>query len=116
MKVKINEVIKTLAGKPIIIDGTEKKDDKGKVIEGTGDPITLKFLCTNALEKVYNSENSLSGQEKYERGVLAKRIYAADNSIDLKSEEITLLKKLIGMAYSSLVIEQAWNMLENSDA
>lgn len=99
MKVNLNDTIKNLKGEPIKIRDTEEN-------------MTLKFLCMEALIGTYESEKSLSGGKKAERWQFATRLQSTVGNIDLKSEEISLLKELIGMAYTPLAVGQAWQLLD----
>jgi hypothetical protein len=87
-----------------ISDGTEAKV-----------PFTLGSAAVRALVIPYEDERNLSPDEKFRRGELAARIHNAI-SLGLKSEEITLLKKLIGKAYSPLIVFRAWPLLDAAEA
>jgi hypothetical protein len=93
-----------------ISDGTETKA-----------AFTLGSAAVRALVIPYEDERNLSPEEKFKRGELASRIHsagvgaAATGRISLKSEEITLLKKLIGKAYSPLIVFRAWPLLDAAE-
>jgi len=73
--------------------------------------ITLKKVATGALLSAFDDERNLAGEEKVKRFNLAAKIQAGD-TLDLKTEEIAEIKKLIGKAYTVIIVGQAWAMLE----
>ena len=93
MKINFNQPIKN-------IQGEEIKD------------LTLKTVSVEALLATFSDEQSLSGEEKAKRYVLATRIYANSEELDLTVEEISKIKQLIGKGYGPLVVGQAWEILE----
>jgi hypothetical protein len=107
MKINFSHELKTLDGKSIPgFDGKERT--------------SLKDVCVDALLAQFRDEvgaagnpgTGISGEEKCNRYVLATRIYG-DDEVDLKVEEIALLKKLVGKGFGPLIVGQAWDMLEN---
>ena len=95
MKINFNQPIKN-------IQGEEIKD------------LTLKTVSVEALLATFSDEQSLSGEEKAKRYLLATRIYANDE-LDLTVEEIAKIKQLIGKGYGPLVVGQAWEILEGRE-
>ena len=58
-------------------------------------------------------EDMQVGEEKMKRFVLAEEIYLADGEMDIKDDQVVLLKKMIDKAFPSmLVVGQAYRMLE----
>lgn len=96
MKVDFSQPVKTLQGENI-------KDPDGK-------DFTLQAVCTNAL--LAESEEKISGQEKCDRYALALAIHAAVEPYDLSAENISKLKDLVGKTYTTLVVGQAFQMLD----
>ena len=88
-----------------MLDGTDVKLPDGKVA-------TLKFFACEVLQMSFQDEQNLPAQDKCKRWLLATRIYANPEKIDLEAEDIAELKKLIGKAYGPLVVAQALAMLE----
>jgi len=74
--------------------------------------MTLKDCTMNVLLSLFDDESKIPGEERAKRYVLATRIYANPEDIDLTVEEISQIKTLIGKGYSPLVVGQAWNLLE----
>lgn len=127
MKIKVDQPLKTLEGMSGEAEGEDGglRDKSCPRCSGTGnlrpgDPefdtasnkaVTLRRLSVNAL---LTGEENLSGEQKLERGELAKKIFMApkDSELDLESKEIQLIKKQIGKCYNSLVVMQAWPLLE----
>lgn len=100
MKINLNTKLKTLDGRPI-----------KNQIEGKSDAdLDLKIVCTTALLGNYNE--NIDGNEKAKRYQLALDIQKSSDSIDLKSEEITLLKELIGKAFATLIVGQSYDLID----
>jgi len=124
-KVKLKEKIKQLDGKPVkwrvpgspIIPGIEELEKMSKVelieiiTSAKEKEVDLKMVCTTALLGSYGDER-IDGYEKSERGGLAQEIYNAIQEIDLSSEQITLLKMVIGKAFGPLVVSKAYEILD----
>lgn len=81
--------------------------------ESESTELTLKTVACNALTAVFSDEQNLSGLEKSKRGLLAIRIFSNPSNVDLDSEEVTLVKSVIGKGYSSLVVARAWEIMES---
>jgi len=97
MKINFNQPIKNIRGEEI-------KD------------LMLKTVSVDALLATFPDEQSLSGEEKAKRYVLATRIYANPKELDLTVEEVAKIKQLIGKGYGPLIVGQAWDMLEGNKA
>lgn len=96
MKLNITQPIKSLDGTPI-------KDDQNQ-------ELTLKVVLVNAL--LTQNEEKLTGEEKYKRYSLSKKIYESDEEVELSIEEVAQLKRLIGDLYPPLVVGQVFDILE----
>lgn len=80
------------------------------------DPLTLRRATISALnfEKPdARGFSTLTGQEKFERFRLALAIASNLEPVELKAEEITIIKNAIAEMYSPLVVGRTWDMLEN---
>ncbi len=89
----------------IDLDGKEIQDEAGR-------PATLRTVAVNALVATFQDEASLPGEEKLKRWGLALKIKDSPDPVELSAEEITLVKKLIGKGYGTIVVGQAWQMIE----
>ena len=85
------------------LDGDTVQDSKGTV--------TLKRVCVNALLSQYESEKTVSGEDKLRRWDLAKSIHEAKETVELKSGDIELLKRLIPLCWGVVIVGQALPML-----
>lgn len=96
----------------MIVDfGKELVDMEGKAIPNAkGEPAVLRGVAVDALLAVFNDEDRLSGEEKLKRFILAEKIH--NGCDDVTVEEVGLVKKLIGKAFSVIIVGQAWQMLE----
>ena len=88
----------------------------GKAILGRDNkPATLGHICCEALALTYRQEGAIDGQEKYNRGALARKIHESGGTCDLNKDEVALCKKVIGMAYdATLVVQACWDALNAS--
>jgi hypothetical protein len=91
-------------------------DFDGNDLRDGDKPLTLATVSVRALVSSYEDEarNLNLGEEKFKRAELASRIYAATEPVKVKSEEITMLKKLIGKAWSPVIIFRSWPMLDDA--
>ncbi len=114
MEINFNEILKDLDEKDIVqpvysdgVNGTPKK---------TGEEIlTIGMISRAALLNLSPDENKLLGTEKQDRYLLAVKVRKAEKEetpINLESEDVTLLKKLIGKKYTPMIIGCAWNILD----
>lgn len=115
MKINFEVVLKRLNGDPL----PEQSDVQQCPNCGFKDGVriefgkrTLKSVAVEALQLSFADEQQISGEEKVKRWVLATRIYANPENIDLTVGEIDLVKKLVGKAYGPLVVGQAWKILD----
>lgn len=81
-----------------------------ELVDGEQRPMTLGVVSVNALMGQYQDEQHLMGDEKFRRFQLAVRI--TEGVQEVSAEEITLLKRLIGKAYTPMVVGPAYMALE----
>lgn len=81
----------------------------GEVLKDGDKDAKLKDLTIAAL--MFNDEKA-SGNEKFKRWNLAKKIYDAKDEIDVPAEEIALIKDLIGKAFMTSVVGSVYSILE----
>lgn len=99
MEILFNQQLVTLEDKAL-------EDENNK-------PVTLKKIVLNALVATYPGEENLAGDEKLKRWELALKIKNEPDPVSLKAEEVTEIKKLIAKMYGTLVVGQAFKMLDN---
>lgn len=110
MKILVTSVLHDLEGVPL-------RD--ARVIDSTGATIrperdfTLRKACTEALQASNLVGDSPDGEERVRRFQLAIKIMSSDEP-DLTAEEITKLKKLIGLAFGALVVGRSYALLDPS--
>lgn len=84
------------------------------VDSGDGSTLFVSTMCINVLLAVSEQDQPLSsGKDKLERFLLAQRISLAPESVDLKPEDIVLIKNLIGKYASPLVVGRVFPILDN---
>lgn len=130
MKVDVNYKFKDLDGKVVkeqILDedekGNPKRDKEGFPMLKFGSPLTLRKVCIEVLvnppvdidPQTRRPEEVESGK-KLKMWNLAQDIHASKGLVDLQSEEIEMLKKLINKRYTSpLTVAQAFATLDPTD-
>lgn len=94
------------------------KDNKGQPFKIGDADQTLEDVAYVALTTMTQAESmSLSRDERLKRGRLAQRIIAAtDGHIDLKAEEIAMVKQCIANCYGPWIVAQTEDMLEPASA
>jgi hypothetical protein len=107
MKIKINQKLFNVDGlTPISADGKE---------------LTLKDVCINAMltpvAPTYSEQGTMTkkgddDKTKYEKWDMFKKLRDAKEDVELKSEEITFLKKWIGEFQPQLIYGQCYDLLE----
>ncbi len=100
MRVQLQEIIHDLSGKPL----TDPQD--------SGSPLTIGRACIGALLGASPRENP-DGTEKFRRWQLAQKM-SGQASVDLSIEEVALVKKLVGEAWTATVVGPVWIALEKA--
>lgn len=95
MKVKVNNQLKDVEGKPL-------QGDKGK-------SLTMRDVCINSLLTPVQGDDEKVKWEKYE---IFKKLRDAEDEVELKLEELNIVKKAVGKIQSQLLMGQVWEMLE----
>lgn len=91
-----------------------KKVEGDPLPDGKGNALTLRKACIDALTAVYRDEQP-DGEEKVRRYKLAMDIYTSGADIALSSEEVSLLKQLIGKYFAVIVVGQAYEQLDETE-
>lgn len=105
MKIKLDKCLVDIEGEKMFKDSIV---DGKRVV--SKNEFQLKDVCVNALMANVDEEK-IDGNEKMKRYLLATKIQKA-NELDLKSEEIVKLKEQIGKVYGTMIVGQAYQMLE----
>lgn len=100
MKYDLNVEIKTLDG------GTVKADDGGV--------LTVKDAVLRALLSPIPGEDSEQPKKKFERWLLAKRVYAAESEVELTAEEVSEIKDRVAKIWAASVLGPVFELLEGS--
>jgi hypothetical protein len=87
------------------------RDLKGEVIKDGKNDLTLSTVCCGALLTPLPDETNLSADEKVRRFKLAVKLCDGGQQ-DLSSEEITMLKQLVGKVYPPLTVGRAFEILD----
>ena len=97
------------------IDFTKKFTNfTGEILKDSqsGKELSLSDVCVEALMAV-DSKESIDGMEKLKRYNLALDIHKGEKD-SLSSEEVVLLKELIGKYFTTIIVGQALPMLESN--
>lgn len=122
VKVDFSQEIKSYTGETFITGQRLEtcphcSKDLPQVDEDTGEPLTLQLICARALANLSEKEiKTLSGEQKAARGLLAITIFQSDTIVELKVDDIKVLKEAIGNStYNPVVIARAYEMLDPSE-
>lgn len=97
MKIKIDTPLFNASGKEVL------KDEKGELI-------TLKSIITNIL-LLPNKEDT--EKQKFEKWEIFKKVRDAKDDADLKTEEVAIIKKAIGIYSPPLILGQCFEIIES---
>ena len=92
------------------IDDEDLVDDRNKA------PLTLRLCMISALVANYRGEEGLDGVEKLKRWELALKVKNAPDPTELTVEEVVEIKKLISKLFGTVVVGQAYKLLEGGGA
>ena len=87
------------------LDGNDIPDQQGK-------PTTLRNIATNSIVAMFQDEKNIGGEEKLKRWDLALKVKNTSDPVSLTVEELALVKNMVAKAYGTLIVGQAWKMLE----
>ena len=82
-----------------------------KLVDGEGVALTLASVAVSALMGTYQDEQGITGEEKFKRYQIAQRLSSAGTQ-EVTAEEVALIKRLIGKAYTPMVVGPAYIALE----
>lgn len=94
----------------IDVDIELKTLDGGPVVDASG-PVTVRSVAVNALLANYPDEHP-TGEEKLRRYQIARAVHAG-GKVELRVEDVALIKLLVGKAYSPLVVGPVFEALEH---
>jgi hypothetical protein len=98
VKVDFSRALKDLKGEPI-------KTDEGE--------LTLERVAVSSLLQPAKDE---TGDSKYKKYGIIKQIHGAAEPVELKSEDVSLVKRAIGESqFTAIVTGQAWDLLEGAE-
>ncbi len=101
MNIDFTQVLKTIEGKDMVDQQTEQI-------------VTLKSIAVNGLMGNIEGENP-TGEEKLRRYELARDIntsFVNKDDLTMKTEDVALLKQLIGTMFATMVVGAAFPLLE----
>ena len=94
------------------------RDGKGDEVKAGDKTATLGSICETALTSSYRDEvdaqtgkETITGEEKYRRWKLASRLHG---NVNLSPEDLALVKKFVGKAFTPQIVGPAWDMLDPS--
>lgn len=91
-------------------------DFDGNSIKENDIELTVGKVAVRALIAPFEDEQRLSVDEKFARGKLADRIYHATEPLDLKSEDVTRLKLVVGKAFTPYIVFRVLPLIDPAEA
>lgn len=89
-------------------------DARGNAIKNNDDTdLTLRDVCSGAMFAMLPNDDQLSGNRKAEIGALGLKLFDSEE-LDLKSEQVTLIKERVGKMWNPLVVARAHALLDPS--
>ena len=104
MKIDFNVVLRDVYGRAL------------QEVEGV--EMTLGRACVGALMAAYQDEQALEGEKKLGRWKLAQQIVEEGGdepsyaTLDLRAEDVVLLKELVVKAFATVICAQACELLD----
>lgn len=104
MNINVSQKITTLDGQSIPAnDG----------VSGELRPTILKDILVKAMMEPTQAETqTMKGEVKFKRYMLAQKIYQGEGVVDVEIEDLALLRESVGKLFNPLVVGQVWKMLE----
>ena len=75
-------------------------------------PLELRTIVCEALMASYREEEGLAGEEKHKRYKLSQKIYRETGPVNVTIEEISVIKKLVGLLYGPTIVGPSYDALE----
>jgi len=88
-------------------DGSTKRERRNLTLRS----VAVAALNANFQDEAQQKNHVELSKIKFERGELAFKIYNND-TLDLESEQISEIKKLVGRIFSPVIVWRAYKMLE----
>lgn len=86
------------------------------IMPNASSPLDLRTVSIMALLEDIplrpGQPETVTAQQKFENALLASRLHDASEPIELKAEQIALLKDRIGRRFPALVVMRAWKILD----
>lgn len=120
MKINFNAILKDIDGKDMTVPvkfkihpetGQEFKGEDGQPLVLKSESVKLSTVCVNAL-MANKRDETLSGEEKLSRYILASKIKQAKGTLEVTAEEVVKIKKLVGEFMSTLIVGAVYQQFE----
>jgi hypothetical protein len=98
MKIKLNETLKNLDGATILMSPADRSKE-----------YQLKEVIISSILTPIEKESQEDKWKKYE---IFKKVRDVNDEVELKAEEIALIKKCIGHFQPQLIMGQCFEMIE----
>ena len=95
MKRNFNQELTTFSG------------EKMKSVDGS--TATAKSVIIDAL---LADDRQLSGTDKMKHFALAEKIHKSDDSVELSTEDLTIIKGAVGKIFAPMVVGQVYRIIE----
>jgi hypothetical protein len=104
MKVDFSAILLNLKDEPLMQPAAKEGED--------APPATLAWIASEALLRATEEKD---GQKKYKLYALAMKV-GGGGEVELKTEDIALIKQKIGEQFAPLVVGRAFDLLEQTKA
>ena len=113
MKLDVTKILTKFDGDNITIHNMDVElcPQCAKKLTEAKQPLTLRLVCTKALTSITQKTQQLSGQKKFERGELARKIHN-ENEPNLTVDDIILIREVVGEVEGPLVVLQVFELLK----
>jgi hypothetical protein len=100
MKIDVTKLLTQYDGTPI-----KDRNHKGEMVD-----VEVRQALISALIHPVETDKPI---DKFNKDVLARKIFGAENEVELTAEEAVLLKERVGEYYTPLVVGQLWRLLDS---
>jgi hypothetical protein len=111
-KIELSTPLLDLRKKPILID---KRDGSKEPKPATlGEALAHALLAVLYVDDETGDPVPLTGQHKYDRCVLARKIYNADPDVVFGDEELSCFRTLVGIGFPVEAVGAIWDLLDQA--
>ena len=99
-RVNFNQILKSLDGNSILLDNEEE--------------FSFRKAAVGALLGSGGNDATLTGTKKAERYELALKVSTAEGAVEVTTQEVEEIKKVVGDTYAPIVVGQVFRILDGA--